>query len=249
MALVSLLVSESALISISPRLNQLDKASSIFSAAIATIQPICLVGLQQLLPPLFIRVSRAEGILSFSEAQMKAFSRYFTWQILNVFLVTSIAGSIFDTLAIIIETPESAFEMLGNSLPRMSSFFCSFVTIKTFSGLGVEISRIVSVLQSSILMVLFPNSTLRAKRSIRLNMRAIDDPGWFNYHKILAQDMLVVVISVAFAVVAPIVLVPCGIFFFLSRIVWTHQFLYVFESAFETGGAYAHHPFHDCEEL
>lgn len=106
-ALVSLLVSESALISISPRLNQLDKASSIFSAAIATVQPVCLVSIQQLLPPLFIRVSRSEGIMAFSEAQMKAFSRYFMWQVLNVFLVTSIAGSVFDTLALIIENPES----------------------------------------------------------------------------------------------------------------------------------------------
>ena len=91
-ALVSLLVSESALITLSPRLNQLDKASSIFSAAIATVQPMCLVCLQQLLPPLFIRISRSEGIISFSEAQMKAFSRYFMWQVLNIFLVTSIAG-------------------------------------------------------------------------------------------------------------------------------------------------------------
>jgi hypothetical protein len=48
--------------------------------------------------------------------------------------------------------------------------------------------------------------------------------------------MLVVVISVVFAVVAPIVLIPCAVFCFLSRIVWTHQFLYVYESAFETGG-------------
>lgn len=237
-ALVSLLVSESALISISPRLNQLDHASSIFSAAIATVQPICLVGLQQLLPPLFIRVSRAEGIISFSEAQMKAFSRYFMWQILNIFLVTSIAGSVFDTLAIILETPESAFEMLGNSLPRMSSFFVSYVTLKTFSGLGVEIARMVSIVQASLLLLLFPNSTLRAKRSTRIGMRPIDDPGWFNYHKILAQDMLVVVISVVFAVVAPIVLIPCAVFCFLSRIVWTHQFLYVYESAFETGGLF-----------
>ena len=237
-AIVSLLVSESALVSISPRLNQLDKASHLFSAAISFVQPICLVLLQQLLPPLFIRISRLEGILSFSEAQMKAFSRYFMWQVLNVFLVTSIAGSVFDTLAIIIATPESAFEMLGNSLPRMSSFFVSFVTIKTFTGLGVEISRIVSILQNAILLILFPYSTLRAKRSTRIGMRAIDDPGWFNQHKILAQDMLVVVISVVFAVVAPIVLIPCAVFFFLSRLVWTHQFLYVYESAFETGGLF-----------
>jgi len=57
-ALISLLVSERALITMSPRLNQLDKASTIFSAAIATVQPMCLVGLQQLLPVLFMRVSR-----------------------------------------------------------------------------------------------------------------------------------------------------------------------------------------------
>ncbi len=86
--------------------------------------------------------------------------------------------------------------------------------------------------------MIFPNSTLRAQRSTRLGMRAIDDPGWFCYHKILAQDMLVVTISVVFAVVAPIVLIPCAVFCFLSRIVWTHQFLYVYESAFETGGLF-----------
>ena len=135
-ALVSLLVSESALVSSSPRLAQLDQASAFFSSAIAMVQPLCIVGIQQLLPPLFMAIGRAEGCVSFSEVQMRAFSRYFLFQVLNVFLVTTIAGSIFDTIAIIVENPEAAFEMLGNSLPRMSSFFITFVTIKTFLGLG-----------------------------------------------------------------------------------------------------------------
>ena len=135
-ALVSLLVSESALVSSSPRLAQLDQASAFFSSAIAMIQPLCIVAIQQLLPPLFLAIGRAEGLVSFSEVQMRAFSRYFLFQVLNVFLVTTIAGSIFDTIAIIVENPEAAFEMLGNSLPRMSSFFITFVTIKTFLGLG-----------------------------------------------------------------------------------------------------------------
>ena len=135
-ALVSLLVSESALVSSSPRLAQLDQASAFFSSAIAMVQPLCIVGIQQLLPPLFMAIGRAEGCVSFSEVQMRAFSRYFLFQVLNIFLVTTIAGSIFDTIAIIVENPEAAFEMLGNSLPRMSSFFITFVTIKTFLGLG-----------------------------------------------------------------------------------------------------------------
>ena len=135
-ALVSLLVSESALVSSSPRLEQLDQASAFFSSSIAMVQPLCIVGIQQLLPPLFMYIGRVEGLASFSEVQMRAFSRYFLFQVLNIFLVTTVAGSIFDTIAIIVETPEAAFEMLGNSLPRMSSFFITFVTMKTFLGLG-----------------------------------------------------------------------------------------------------------------
>jgi hypothetical protein len=237
-ALISLLVSESALISISPRLAQLDQASPFFSSAIALAQPICLVIIQQLLPPLFMQIAKAEGTISFSEAQMNTFSRYFMFQVLNVFLVTAIAGSIFDTIAIIIENPEAAFEMLGNSLPRMSSFFITLVTMKTFLGLGVELVRALHIVQNILRFPLMRNATLRQKKRVLIGLRAIDDPGWFPYHKILAQDMLVVVISVVFAVIAPIVLLPCALFCLFSRIMWTHHHLYVFESVFESGGQF-----------
>jgi len=237
-ALVCLLVSESALISSSPRLAQLDQASALFSSAIALIQPLCIVGLQQLLPPLFMVIGRAEGLRSFSEVQLSAFSRYFLFQVINVFVVTAIAGSVFDTIAIIVENPEAAFEMLGNALPRMSSFFTTLVVMKTFLGLGVELVRTMSIIQSCLRYILFPMPTLREQRSVRLGMRAIDDPGWFPFHKVLAQDMLVVVISVVFAVVAPLVLLASFFFFLFSRIMWTHHLLYVYESVFETGGLF-----------
>jgi len=155
-ALVSLLVSESAIVSSSPRIAQLDQASTLFSSAIALVQPICLVGIQQLLPPLFMQIGKAEGLVSFSEVQMRSFSRYFLFQLINVFLVTAIAGSIFDTIAIIIENPEAAFEMLGNSLPRMSSFFITFCIMKTFLGLGVELVRTMSLVQAGLRYILFP---------------------------------------------------------------------------------------------
>ena len=237
-ATVALLVSESALVSSSPRLAQLDQASAIFSVAIATVQPMFIVGLQQLLPPLFVAIGQAEGRSSFSEVQMQAFSRYFLFQVLNVFLVTTIAGTIFDTIALIIEKPESAFEMLGNSLPRMSSFFITFVIMKTFLGLGMEMVRIVTMFQGIFRFLIFPNATLRTKRKVLFGLRAMDDPGWFPFHKVLAQDMLVVVISVVFAVVAPLVLLPCALFFLVSRVMWTHQHLYVYESVFESGGQF-----------
>ena len=237
-AMVSLLVSENALVSSSPRLAQLKQASAFFSAAIALVQPLCIVGLQQLLPPLFIMIGQAEGLPSFSEVQMRAFSRYFLFQVLNVFLVTTIAGSIFDTVAKIVKSPEEGFTMLGDSLPQLSSFFITFVTVKTFLALGLELVRIMALGQAALRYILFPNATLRTKRSVIMGMRAIDDPGWFPFHKVLAQDMLVVVISVVFAIVAPLVLLPCALFCLISRIMWTHQHLYVYESVFESGGQF-----------
>jgi Calcium-dependent channel, 7TM region, putative phosphate/Late exocytosis, associated with Golgi transport/Cytosolic domain of 10TM putative phosphate transporter len=225
--LISLLTSDAALKTMSPRLSQLAQASSFFSAAIALVQPLCIVGLQQLLPPLFIFIGEAEGILSFSEVQMRAFSRYFLFQVINVFLVTTISTSIFDTIAMIIESPEYAFRSLGSSLPKLSSFFITFITIKTFLALGFELVRTMSLVQAVLRYFIFPNATLRTQRTVMMGMRAIDDPGWFPFHKILAQDMLVVVVSVVFAVVAPLVLLPCAIFCLYSRIMWTHHHLYV----------------------
>ena len=197
--IISLLVSESALVSYSPRIAQLDKASALFSSALALVQPLCLVSIQQLLPPIFIFIGKCEGIISFSEVQMKSFSRYFMFQVLNIFLVTAVAGSIFDTLAIIIENPETMLLMLGNSLPRMSSFFITYVTMKTFLGVGFELGkylyfmyisekvqslkicyllvRSASMLQSMLRLIFFPLSTLRQKRLTRCGCRAIDDPG------------------------------------------------------------------------
>ncbi len=237
-ALVSLLVSESALVSSSPRLAQLDQATALFSSVISLVQPLCIVLIQQLLPPLFMAIGKLEGLICFSDVSMRAFSRYFLFQVVNVFLVTTIAGSIFDTIAIILETPEAAFEMLGNSLPRMSSFFITFVTVKTFFGLGLELVRTMSIVQATLRYFIIPNSTLRTARKVVFGLRAIDDPGWFPFHKILAQDMLVVVISVVFAVVAPLVLLPCALFCLFSRIMWTHHHLYVYESVFESGGQF-----------
>jgi len=50
--------------------------------------------------------------------------------------------------------------------------------------------------------------------------------------------MLVATVGIVFSIIAPLVLVPAAIFFLLSRIIWTHQFLYCYESVFETGGIF-----------
>ena len=120
--------------------------------------------------------------------------------------------------------------MKSNQFMRLISFISVLA--------GLELVRTMALVQATLRYLLYPNATLRTQRTVLMGMRAIDDPGWFPFHKILAQDMLVVVLSVVFAVVAPLVLFPCALFCLFSRIMWTHHHLYVYESVFETGGQF-----------
>lgn len=86
------------------------------------------------------------------------------WYVLNVFLVTAIAGSIYDTIDIIVENPGSAFEMIENSLLCMSSFLITLVTTKTFMGLGADLICCLSIVQSMIRFTLLRNAMLKRRR-------------------------------------------------------------------------------------
>ena len=109
--LISLLVSEAALVSYSPVLARLVVSSGVFTSLTRMVQPVCIVALQQTLPPLFLAMSKIEGQLSFCDVQIRAFSRYFAFQVVNIFLVTAIAVSIFETMALIAENPGKVFQV------------------------------------------------------------------------------------------------------------------------------------------
>jgi len=144
---------------------------------VSMIQPMCVVGLQQVLPPLFQAIGKVEGQLNFCNVQIRSFTRYFAFQVVNIFLVTAIAGSIFDTAAQIAENPGYAFQFLGYALPKTSSFFCYYVILKSSLGLGVELVRVVPILQSLIRATFFHNKTVRDRRKVIAGIRPIDDPG------------------------------------------------------------------------
>ena len=140
-SLISLLVSKRALLSYSPTLLKMTNASSILSQLVGMVQPICLVLIQQALPPMFIALGKVEGRTSYSNIMGSAFSRYFMFQIVNIFFVTVVAGSFFDTASKIVENPRKAFELLGLSMPKQSAFFTNYILLKTFIGLGAELTR------------------------------------------------------------------------------------------------------------
>jgi hypothetical protein len=236
-ALLSMMVSQNALISRFPTIAKLSISSRLFSFLVSSIQPICIVALQQTLPLIFNSIGRLQGKLCFANITLLTFKRYYSFLVVNVLLTTIVSNTIFDTFGLLAENPGQAFQLLGYSLPKTSSFFFNYVAIRIVA-LGLELTRVPSIVKSLVRATFFAKLTRRGKRTPVLGLRAADEMGPMPMHKFMAQDMLVVTIAVVFSVLAPLVLIPCIIFCIFSRIVWTYQFLYVYESCCETGGMY-----------
>ncbi|KAH8065803.1 hypothetical protein JL722_186 [Aureococcus anophagefferens] len=234
--LISLVFSEQALKAHWPALKELASDSLAFDACVKMVQPMALIALMLLLPPAFLGLGFWEGTLSWSENTLTQLSRYYSFQITNVLLVTTIAGSLVKCLQKIIDDPQATLSLLGESLPQVCAFFSCYIFIKVFSGLCIELCRAVAAVQQALKRCLYPSSTPRDQRAEVLGLRDFENPGWFSYGKYGAQDLLVVVLLMTYCVMSPIILVPGLLFFGWASVVYRHQLLYVYEPIFESGG-------------
>ncbi len=235
--LLSFVTSEDAIRSWSPLIDKWC-GNAWFESLIELIQPAALVGIMNILPPVLTGLGIIEGMVSFSANQFRSFDRYFTFQVINVFLVTTIAGSVIDCIKDIYEDPSSAFYLLGNSLPKMGGFFTNYLIMKAFTGLGMEITRIPAAFSAFFKWAFTSNVTPRDRNEQVLfgSVRSLSNPGWFPFAKIYAQDTLLVVVCCTYACIAPLILIAGLCYFAGAAYVYKHQMLYVYEPIFETGG-------------
>ncbi|CAN0134048.1 unnamed protein product, partial [Hapterophycus canaliculatus] len=118
--LLYLLLSEDSITSYANWIADLYDDSSVFAALVQLLQPMALLVLMNTLPPLIRLLGMLEGFPAESRNQQAILSRYFYFQIINVFLVTTIANSILDTISEIVEEPTRTFTLLGEALPKVT---------------------------------------------------------------------------------------------------------------------------------
>ena len=83
-----------------------------------------------LLPSLLLKLSSFEGIPSKALRDRAAAGKFFYFNVFNVFLGVTIAGSLFNSLKGIVDDPKSIVNLLSESLPGQATFFISFVALK-----------------------------------------------------------------------------------------------------------------------
>ena len=87
-----------------------------------------------------IAIARQSGAPSLSMIELFVLKSYFVFQVVQVFLVTTLSAAISASLTKILENPLSVRNLLSESLPKASNFYVSYLILQ---GLAMSATRVV----------------------------------------------------------------------------------------------------------
>ena len=191
-----------------------------------------LLGLLAALPFFFNIIARSyEGLKLKSEIQNSIMTRYFYYQLANVF-VSVYAGSIVSALQEIVDSPSSIFHILGSTIPNFSVYFVNLIIVKTFTAVPIEMLRLWPLVQ-----ILGLKSCMNKKTCTWRELRtgAFRDPR-VTYGWIYPSLMMVLMIVITYACISPL-MAPLGVLYYISAYyMYKYQLLYVFINEYQSGG-------------
>lgn len=102
------------------------------------------------------------GAVTVSEVELKTQTWYFVFQVIQVFLVTTLAAGATGSVFSIISQPAMAPTLLATGLPTASNFYISYIIVYGLSGAAGAFLNI-GGLVVSILLGMFLDTTPRKK--------------------------------------------------------------------------------------
>ncbi|KAI8343927.1 hypothetical protein BC941DRAFT_464168 [Chlamydoabsidia padenii] len=222
----------SSLDSLSKILPFLSGIKALGPTAVGIIQGIlpavALAILISLVPIIFARLSKLEGIPQKSFIDLSVLHKFFFFQFVDVVLVSTIAGGILQTLPVLLENPTVIISVLAENLPKASTFFITFVMLQSTNSTGQAILQPVPYILSFVkpLFSTTPRDLYTQKTTL---------PG-ISIGTLIPSQSIIFVLGIEYSTIAPLILPFVVLFFTLNYFVYLYQFLFVYEMEYETGG-------------
>ncbi|XP_071921404.1 calcium permeable stress-gated cation channel 1-like isoform X2 [Coffea arabica] len=184
-----------------------------------------------LLPTILMIMSKFEGFLSISGLERRSASRYYIFNIVNVFLGSIIAGTAFQQLNKFIH--QSANEIpktIGVAIPMKATFFITYIMVDGWAGIAAEILRVRP-------LIIFHLKNFFMVKTEKDRDEAMD-PGSLGFDTGEPQIQFYFLLGLVYAVVTPILLPFILVFFGLAYVVFRHQIINVYNQEYESAAAF-----------
>lgn len=92
-------------------------------------------------PGMLRSCGRASGVPSLPLLELFTQGWYFVFQVVQVFLVTTLTSAVSGALMSILKDPMSAKDLLAQNLPKASNFYLSYILVQCLAGGATELLR------------------------------------------------------------------------------------------------------------
>ena len=186
--------------------------------------PALLLSVVMLILPLLLTASAMyESSRSHTDVEKAVVLKYFFFLFLNIFVVTTFGGTIFDSVKTITDNPREIPYIMGVTLPTRAKFFLSYILLDGvvyYTGLLMQwVPLLVSFGRSCCTR----NPTPRQKDEWAANREPPD-----NIYSV-PKMLMYLVLAQNFALLAPLVVPAAAVVFGVGYIVYKYMFLQVYE--------------------
>ncbi|KAI5118528.1 hypothetical protein M0805_009680 [Coniferiporia weirii] len=197
------------------------------------LPPVLLAVLMMLLPIILRMLAKFEGIPRRTDVELSLMTRFFIFQVVHSFLVVTLASGIIAALPELVSNPTSIPSILAKNLPQASTFFLTYIVLQGLSGTASGFLQIVPLIIYYVKLFIL-GSTPRSVYSIKYTLRGV------SWGTLFPTTTLLVVITIAYSVISPIINGLACFTFILFYYLWKYLFLYQLEqpTANETGGLF-----------
>ncbi|KAL6880833.1 DUF221 domain-containing protein [Trichoderma novae-zelandiae] len=214
-----------------PFLHWLDKLPSFVKGVISGFLPPFALSVLMALVPILLRICAAQtGIPSLIIGELFTQNAYFAFQVVQVFLVTTITSAASGALQDIIQDPLSIQSLLAQNLPKASNFYLSYILIQCLASGGSQVLQVFSLIRHHIVAKTseVPRSRFRTWRNLR-------PARWGGIFPVFTN---MGVIALSYACIAPLILVFSAGGMAFMAIIWKYNLLYVFDTTTDSKGLF-----------
>lgn len=216
-------------------LNFIHKLGKTFMGLVTSLLPTILLSILMALLPIFIRLmAKVAGSPTSQHVEYFTQQAYFAFQVIHVFLITTISSSAASVVTKIAQNPTSAMSLLSKNLPSASNFFVSYIMLQSFSIAGSVLLQLSTLVLFYVLgFILDKTARKKWKRYTNLssNSWGTDFPPYTN----------LAVIMLAYSIISPIVLLFSAVGFAILYVVYLYFLCYVNNNG-ETDSRGIHYP-------
>ncbi|XP_062088288.1 calcium permeable stress-gated cation channel 1-like [Humulus lupulus] len=183
------------------------------------------------LPTILMIMAKFEGFVSLSSLERSAASKYYIFNVVNVFLGSIFTGAAFDQLDMFLkQSPSQIPETIGLAIPLKATFFISYIMVDGWTGIAGEI-----LMLKPLIFYHLKNFFLVKTEKDREEAM---DAGSLGFNTGEPRIQLYFILGLVYASVTPVLIPFIIVFFGFAYLVFRHQIINVYNQEYESGAAF-----------